>query len=195
MFAFLATIMKINSNQTLKPLKVHLAFEAPKDSGDILKYEEILGVRPLFEKEQHEMYFRKSDLQIPMKAFNPETFRILEAHIREQLNRVESHESIADRVKHLILSGIQYQFPDIHSIAERLNISARTLQRQLEAESTSFKEILLETKFEMAKKLLKRDQMTISEISLTLGYSDAGNFSRSFKKQVGMSPQEFRSGC
>jgi AraC-like DNA-binding protein len=77
-------------------------------------------------------------------------------------------------------------------VASKLNISSRTLQRQLSNEKTSFKALLQKTRFDLATDLLKNKEFTISEISYMLGYSDLGNFSRSFKKYAGISPQDYR---
>lgn len=44
-----------------------------------------------------------------------------------------------------------------------------------------------------AKKLLRRDDMSIGAISDYLGYSSIHNFSRAFKKSVGVSPREYKN--
>jgi AraC-like DNA-binding protein len=65
-------------------------------------------------------------------------------------------------------------------------MSPRTLQRQLSNEKTNFKTLLHNTLFDLAKQMLRKKDLTISEISYMLGYSDLGNFSRSFKKKIGL---------
>jgi len=190
MFAFLAVILKINSNSLVKPFKVNLKCKRP---GTVEEYEKAFGIIPRFRQEKNEMIFRETDLMIPMKAFNPETFRLLKNHFDFLLNKRRQEESVTERVKSVLLSTITYQFPSMETVASKLKISRRTLQRQLSGEKTSFKNILQETKFELAKKLLQQKQLTISEISYMLGYSDLGNFSRSFKKFTGSSPQEYRN--
>ena len=47
-------------------------------------------------------------------------------------------------------------------------------------------------KMSEAKKLLLRDELSVSNISDLLGYSSIHNFSRAFKKAVGTSPGEYR---
>ncbi len=189
MFSFLTTIIKVNSNNTLKPYRINLVANAPESS---VEYEEVFGSVPKFNCEANELFFRDSDLKIPMKAFNPETFMLLKSHIESQLKKFNNEESVKEKVKSVLLSSFQYQFPDIETVATKLNTSARTLQRQLTKEETTFKTILQDTRFDLAKQMLKQNVLTISEISYTLGYSDRGNFSRSFKKYIGVGPQEYR---
>lgn len=43
-----------------------------------------------------------------------------------------------------------------------------------------------------AKRLLRRDELSVSRISDMLGYSSIHNFSRAFKKSVGIAPTEYR---
>ncbi len=189
MFSFLNTILKINSNEALKPHKLNLVCKKPEKPG---KYVEIFGITPNFEATYNEMIFDNATLTIPMKAFNPETYLLLNQYLQSRLNQLSSSEKISDKVKRILHSSYKYVFPDIESVAEKLTLSARTLQRKLSDEQTTFKDILQETRFGIAKQLLKQNQLTVSEISYMLGYSDLGNFSRSFKKYVGLSPVEFK---
>ena len=189
MFSFLNLILSINSNETLKPRKLHFACKKPEN---IEKYIEVFGIKPEFEAECNEMIFDNDSLMIPMKAFNPETFQLLNQYLESRLTQLSNSEKLSDKVKNILHSSFKYQFPDIESVAEKLQITARTLQRKLSVKQTTFKELLQETRFGIAKHLLKQNQLNVSEISYILGYSDIGNFSRSFKKYVGESPVEFK---
>ncbi len=44
----------------------------------------------------------------------------------------------------------------------------------------------------MAQKMLADNDLSIKEIALELGYSDAYTFSKQFKKLMGLSPTEFK---
>jgi AraC-like DNA-binding protein len=190
MFSFLNTILKINSNNTLKACK--LKFSCPRPENE-LKYLEVFGIKPEFGTESNEMIFDNATLMIPMKAFNPETFKLLEEYLKSRLSQLIQTEKVSDKVKRILHASFKYQFPNIESVAEKLNLSARSLQRKLSDEKTTFKDILLETRFNIAEELLKQKAFTISEISYMLGYSDLASFSRSFKRYFGVSPQEFKS--
>jgi AraC-like DNA-binding protein len=189
MFSFLNTILKINSNDTLRPRQLNLAFPTPQNPD---RYYEVFGVNPRFDAAVNEMVFDNATLMIPMKAYNPETYQVLNHYLQNQLVKLAEVESLSDKVKNILHSSFKYQFPDIESVAEKLSLSARTLQRKLSEEQTTFKDIMQETRFGIARQLLKQKHLTVSEISYMLGYSDLGNFSRSFKKYSGLSPQAFR---
>ena len=129
-----------------------------------------------------------------MKAFNPETFSLLNTYLSSRLDQLAHGETVSDKVKRILHASFKYQFPDIETVAGKLSLSARTLQRKLSEEKTSFKDLLQETLFGIASQLLKQDHLSVTEISDILGYSDIGNFSRSFKKYTGLSPVDYRAG-
>ena len=52
-------------------------------------------------------------------------------------------------------------------------------------------EYYMNLKIKEAKKLIREQNHTITEISNLLGYSSIHNFSRAFKKAVGMSPTAY----
>ena len=189
MFSFLNTIVKINSNNTINPGKISVFFQKPKD---FEIYNSIFGIIPMFGKEVNEIVYDRKAMFFPMKAFNPEVFKVLNAHLKGQLLQLNTMETITRKVQRILYSSFKYQFPGIDMVADKLNISTRTLQRKLSDENTNFQLILQDAKFNIAKKLLKQNTLNISEISYTLGYSDIGNFSRSFKKYTGKSPQEYK---
>lgn len=78
---------------------------------------------------------------------------------------------------------------DIASIA---GISVRTLQRRLTDHQLKFSDLLNQAKFECAKDKLQTTDIPISEIAISLGYSDAANFSRAFHRWAEVSPRDFR---
>ena len=189
MFSFLVTILRINSNQTLLPYQIKLTSDK---QADLQVYADALGIEPVFGQSYNEIFFNGKDLLIPMKAFNPEAFELLRSHVEGQLKKICGEALVSEKVKSILLSSLRYSFHDINTVASKLNMSSRTLQRQLSSEKTSFKTLLQKTRFDLARDLLSRKELSISEISYMLGYSDLGNFSRSFKKHSGVSPQDYR---
>ena len=57
----------------------------------------------------------------------------------------------------------------------------------------SFSDILNHTRIEHAKELLKDPSLRIGDVSDQVGFLDLAHFSRVFKKQVGVSANEYRN--
>jgi AraC-like DNA-binding protein len=68
----------------------------------------------------------------------------------------------------------------------------RALRRKLEAEGTSYRELLAEVRMRLAIEYLRKTSMTSEEIASRLGYSDAANFRHAFIRWTGKSPSDFR---
>jgi len=86
-------------------------------------------------------------------------------------------------------------YPTLPIIAQRLNMSERTIKRHLQAQGTSFLQILAEVRFNQAKKLLQQQQYSIQDIAGLVGYEEATNFIRAFKKNFGETPSQYRKRC
>ncbi len=71
----------------------------------------------------------------------------------------------------------------------------RTLQRKLSEENTSYKELLDETRRELANQYLRQATLSVSEVTYLLGFSEPSNFSRAFKRWTGRTPSEFRAAA
>lgn len=66
-------------------------------------------------------------------------------------------------------------------IAGRLNMSARTLQRRLSDHGLSFQTLVDASRRELAERLLKQTEYTLSEIALLTGFSEQSAFTRAFR--------------
>jgi AraC-like DNA-binding protein len=86
------------------------------------------------------------------------------------------------------------RYPSIEAIASQLNMYPRALRRKLEAEGTSYRDLLAEVRMRLAIEYLRKTQMTNEEIASRLGYSEAANFRHAFARWTRKSPSAFRSG-
>jgi AraC-like DNA-binding protein len=83
-------------------------------------------------------------------------------------------------------------FPDFEAVAHKLGTSSRNLRRRLSAEGTSFRGLLDEVRNTLAERWLGAGERSITEIAFELGYSDAANFTRAFRRTRGLSPLAFQ---
>lgn len=82
--------------------------------------------------------------------------------------------------------------PSIQTIASQLNMSERSLRRYLKEEDVSYRDLLKESRMELASHYLLQTQLPITTIALHLGFTDTSNFSRAFTRWFAQSPSQFR---
>ena len=87
----------------------------------------------------------------------------------------------------------QEEIESLEELARTLNLSARTLDRYLQKEGRQFRELAAEQRQRRAEAMLADNQLSITQIALELGYSDAANFTRAFRKISGVSPSQWRA--
>ena len=80
----------------------------------------------------------------------------------------------------------------VDAIAESLAMSKRSLQRLLAEQGLSYSQMLAEVRQRLAADWLENTDKSVGEIAFELGYTDVSNFSRAFRRQVGITPQVFR---
>jgi AraC-like DNA-binding protein len=103
-------------------------------------------------------------------------------------------ETFSDSVKSLLGLMIESdEPPTMKRLVAAAGTSARTFQRQLEEEGTSFSELLADVRRSETLRRLKERKLTIGAIATDLGYSDQASFTRAFRRWTGTPPGQFRA--
>jgi AraC-like DNA-binding protein len=71
-------------------------------------------------------------------------------------------------------------------------MSARSLQRRLGDEGTSFDAVIDELRRDLAHRYLADPRIAIAEVAYLLGFSEPSAFHRAFKRWTGATPSEAR---
>jgi AraC-like DNA-binding protein len=102
---------------------------------------------------------------------------------------------VAQEVRESLIQLLPSGHIDQETVAQKLYRSRSTLQRQLGAEGTTYREILESTRQALAEKYLHASEYTQAEIAFMVGFSDQSNFARAFKRWTGMSPGEYQKAA
>ena len=84
--------------------------------------------------------------------------------------------------------------PSVPRMAEKLGVSARTLTRRFKmATGLSIGEYTLQRRLDEAQSLLRRTNLSVTEIAFSVGLADPSHFTRVFKQQLGLTPTRYRA--
>ncbi|MFP0267040.1 AraC family transcriptional regulator ligand-binding domain-containing protein [Acinetobacter pittii] len=146
-----------------------------------------------FNQPTNQIRYKKQLLDLPIKMADPIAFKQALAQCEaEQLRFSEQIKDICLTVKAELNLNPQVGYPTFDEIANRLNMSSRTLRRHLSQVGSSYLHLLEEVQQKEAENLLLNSDMEIQEIALYLGYIQPTNFTRAFKKWTGQTPITFR---
>ena len=110
-----------------------------------------------------------------------------------RLHRLGSRpRSLLEQLKQWLDLALPEQL-SLQELASRLQISTRSLQRQLAQQQASYSSLLEEVRKNRAISLLCHSRYSAQEVGLRLGYQDAPSFQRAFRHWFGLPPGEFRS--
>lgn len=120
-------------------------------------------------------------LEMPLSMADPLTSEKFKLLCQKELDDLDATQDILYRVKHLINDeneGLQ----NIDQVAQKLNLTKRTLQRMLQEKAVSFQSLYDEVRREKARKLMLNPFITKDEVAKKLGYSSLSSFNRAVKR-------------
>ena len=83
----------------------------------------------------------------------------------------------------------------LDDVSREVNISPYYFSKLFKDETgVNFIEYVTSIRMERAKELLGNSDKSMKEICVDIGYGDANYFSRTFKKNVGVTPTEYKEG-
>jgi AraC-like DNA-binding protein len=172
------------------PFEVHLAQAPPADRRLIRRYEAILGCKVHFDADFTSVALLNEHLGHRIAGAD-------KAERARLLTEVKSYwpmtpPSICYMVFRTLIAQIAAAKLSLDETASALALHPRTLERRLEEEGTSFTMIREAARFEIARQLLSGTRLSMTAISLAIGYAQPAAFSRSFRKWAGVSPHRYR---
>ena len=190
--AALATIVamcRASYGQHLNPLRVTMQRPPPPDRG---AYAQLFRAPLEFSAPENALYFKRQALITPLPTANAELARANDKVVTDYLARFE-RGSIRRQVELKLLEQLSSGHASQQSVAKVLNLSPRSLQRRLREEGTSYKELLEQTRRDLAARYAKESHLSLGEITFLLGFSEPANFARAFKRWYGVTPTEYRT--
>ena len=139
-------------------------------------------------------YIRKCELlQTPDRIINLQYHMVLD--FTSQVSGLKLHgnssalaAAVAEYVRHHLSDPVSTE-----KIAEKLHFSRTWLSRKFHEETgITLSDFIRIKKTEEAQRLLRYTDKSLKEISVYLGYSSQSHFQAAFKKQLGVTPMQYR---
>lgn len=156
---------------------------------DLKLYRKVFKTDVMFNQEHDQILFDKKYLAEAINSDSHNRKEFLEQYANKAST---SYNNIEREITAILIQEIGSQGTSLNSVADKLNINKRTLQRVLKSQNINFKEILSNLRGRKACWYLSASEMSITLISEMLGYKDVSAFSRAFKKSYGLAPLQWR---
>jgi AraC-like DNA-binding protein len=146
-----------------------------------------------FNADECSIQFQAKFLDQGLHNTNPHILNMIKRDVEEQYKKLTRSGSLADRIKRALEQDKLSLKANQQVVAEHFHISARTLNRHLQKENTSLKQVVTECRVQKAKQLLLDSDLSIEQIALQLGLSGRRTLDRIFIKQTQSSPAQYRN--
>ncbi len=187
--AGLLVMLRTIAGESLQARAVHLPRVSPPASGE---WKEFFGVEPVTDVQEWAFAIDVKDFDAPLMTANPAMASAAERQAEESAARLRDRDIIS-RVRHSLMKSLADGECSLPSVAKRLALSEKTLQRRLAERGIAFAKLLDTLRLELATDHLRRSHVSIQEISWLLGFSEIASFSRAFRRWTGLSPSDWRS--
>lgn len=188
-FAVVVQLCRMCLGESFNPLRITMRRPEPPDPGPFAEH---FRAPIQYSGNEDSLCFDKADALAALPTANAEVARANEKIVQDYLARFD-RSSVAMQVRAKLTEQLSSGHVSQESVADGLHMSLRSLQRRLKNERTSYKQLLDETRRELAAHYMAESHVSINEITYLLGFSEPSNFSRAFRRWTGKSPSAYRA--
>lgn len=171
------------------PLGVYFSHAAPISSAE---HERFFGCPVHFSQAFDGLIFPLAYTDIPIPQPDPGMRELMTQHAEKLLSQLSERNAFLDKIKAHLALRMAEATPSLESVAQHLSLHPRTLQRKLQDEGWTFKQLLDETRKEAAIHYIHDASVALPEIAFMLGFAEQAVFQRAFKRWTGRTPGRFR---
>ncbi len=188
LFTTFPLLLELLVGKRVAPVEVDFGYPAPAHAH---LYHATFDCRVAFGASRSRFVLGADALALPLVQADADSAVMFERSCRDLLDEIERHQSLANELRHLLLSS-PGKLPDAATAAARMRLGERTLRRRLAEEGTTFQAVLDDVRCHVATDYLVSTHLSTQEIAELLGFSEATNFRRAFMRWTRRSPTSYR---
>jgi AraC-like DNA-binding protein len=187
-FAAMVQVRRQITSARYSPLLVELVRDAPSHAD---AHEAFFGCTVRFGCLRNALTTPPHWLDFRLPWANVLSSRLSAQLLERQAGRLPSKSAVGCSVERAIRRGLPH-VADLGSVAASLNLSERTLRRQLAQVGLTYRQLLDEGRKSLAFELMSRSHRPVAELAAATGFSDPRAFTRAFKRWTGLPPSQVR---
>ena len=163
---------------------------APPPHAD--SYQVLFDGPTAFNASAHSLQFDAGYLQLPIRRDEAALQRMLQRALLLTVRPYRRDRLLVEKVRQ-VLADEPAHARNAEDLARRLNLSTRTLHRQLKDEGASLQQLKDSVHRDKATELLLRTRKPVKQIAAEVGFGHEKSFIRAFKTWTGQTPEAFRT--
>jgi AraC-like DNA-binding protein len=191
-FALVLLRARAMTHPPLRVRAIAFAHEPTEATKAASRYDAFFGVKVRWGAPYTEMAFDEDALDAPLTTKDEHLLTVLRRAADEALERAPVTAPLTDQVRRALRSTLESDEGQLETVAKRLGMTPRSLQRRLKDEGTAFAAVREDVRKALADRYLDQG-LSFAEISFLLGFSEPSAFFRAFKRWTGLTPYERRS--
>jgi len=171
-----------------RPSEVCFTHRAPRD---LSAHKRVFGPRVEFGCDFNGLVCNEGNLEQRL----PQSDQLMARYARQYLDAllINRRLSTSDRVRELLWIRVPSGSYSLEAMAKQLGISARTIERHLKQDGTSFSTVLNQVRAEMVRQYVEGADRPLYVIAELMGFSALSAFSRWFRDEFGCSASQWRA--
>jgi len=174
--------------QQIVPKRINLDFECLDDG----EFSSQFPCQVHYQQARSEIVLDSRFMTMPLVQNQLSLSKFLRASLEELMDGDIENASLNAQIRGIISKEFGNNFPDFLVVCDKLAMTPQTLRRRLKDENTSYQEIKDSIRKDASIYYLSKPELTIDEIALLMGFSEASSFHRAFKKWTGKTPSAYR---
>ena len=170
--------------------QTQLQFAAPAHADS---YRVLFDGPTAFKAARHALRFDAGYLALPVRRDEAALQQMLQRALLLTVRPYRRDRLLVEKVRQT-LAQHPADCRNAEDLAERLNLSVRTLHRQLKEEGSSLQQLKDAVRRDLASQWLRRSRRPIKQIAEAAGFQNEKSFIRAFKGWTGQTPDDYRGG-
>lgn len=171
------------------PTRIMLDFPATAEAE---QYKELFPCPVLYGQSRSQIVLDGAYMDLPLVQNSLSLSKFLKDSLSQLIDGNFHSVGLPAQIRAIISKEYGNNFPDFQVICEKLNMTPQTLRRRLKEGNTSYQEIKDSIRKDASIYYLSKPDLSIDEIAMLMGFSEASSFHRAFKKWTGKTPSAFR---